>query len=169
MDSRFRGNDVTFDGVASNLALFERVADQSGPEGEWKEQQSEILCCARNDKGWPVARDHGLDRCLPDIYNICMSETKKKIAKKFVISGRVQGVGYRFFAEDWAEQLGIAGNVKNLWDGTVEVYAIGESVSLEAFKLHLAEGPRAARVAGVSESDEVVDRRYVRFTIEGGW
>jgi len=98
-----------------------------------------------------------------------MNKATKKIAKKFVISGRVQGVGYRFFAEHWAEQLGIAGYVKNLWDGTVEVYAIGDSESLEAFKLHLAEGPRAARVAGVSESDEAVDKRYVRLTIEGGW
>ena len=169
MDSRFRGNDVTFDGAARNLALSGGGGDQSGPEGEWKEQQSEIPRCARNDKGWAVARNHGLDLCLPNIYYICMSETKKKIAKKFVISGRVQGVGYRFFAEHWADQLGIAGYVKNLWDGTVEVYAIGDGVSLEQFKLRLAEGPRGARVAGVSESDEAVDKRYVRFTIEGGW
>ena len=97
-----------------------------------------------------------------------MDKATKKIAKKYVISGRVQGVGYRFFVEHWAEQLGLAGYVKNLWDGTVEVYAIGASVSLEAFKLHLAEGPRSARVAGVSESDEAVDKRFVRFTIEGG-
>ena len=99
-----------------------------------------------------------------------MSEAKKKkTAKKFVISGRVQGVGYRFFAERWAEQLGIAGYVKNLWDGTVEVYAIGGAVSLEEFKLRLAEGPQMAHVTGVSESDEAVDRRYVGFLIEGGW
>ena len=98
-----------------------------------------------------------------------MSEAKKKAAKKFVISGRVQGVGYRFFAERWAEQLGIAGYVKNLWDGTVEVYAIGEPLSLEEFKLHLSEGPRSARVTSVSESDEAVDRRYIHFMIEGGW
>jgi acylphosphatase len=98
-----------------------------------------------------------------------MSEGKKKIAKKFVISGRVQGVGYRFFAERWAEQLGIVGYVKNLWDGNVEVYAIGDAASLEEFKLRLAEGPRMARVTGVSESDERVDKRYVYFMIEGGW
>jgi acylphosphatase len=98
-----------------------------------------------------------------------MSEARKKIAKKFVISGRVQGVGYRFFADRWAEQLGIAGYVKNLWEGTVEVYAIGDAVSLEQFKLRLAEGPRSARVTAVSESDESVDRRYIRFMIEGGW
>ena len=98
-----------------------------------------------------------------------MSEAKKKIAKKFVISGRVQGVGYRFFAEDWAAQLGIAGYVRNLWDGNVEVYAIAEPLALEEFKLRLSEGPRSARVTGVSESEEAVDKRYIRFTIEGGW
>jgi acylphosphatase len=93
----------------------------------------------------------------------------KKIAKKYVISGRVQGVGYRFFAERWAEQLGISGYVKNLWDGGVEVYAIGDEVSLEQFKIRLTEGPSAARVTGVSEIDEAVDRRYAHFMIEGGW
>ena len=98
-----------------------------------------------------------------------MSEAKKKTAKKFVISGRVQGVGYRFFAEQWAEQFGIAGYVKNLWDGTVEVYAIGDAESLEQFKFRLAEGPRMARVTGVSESDATVDKHYSRFMIEGGW
>ena len=96
-----------------------------------------------------------------------MSKSTKRIAKKFVISGRVQGVGYRFFAERWAGQLGICGYVKNLWDGTVEVYAVGDAVSLEQFKLRLAEGPGASRVSGVSESDEAVDKRYTRFMIEG--
>ena len=98
-----------------------------------------------------------------------MSEARKKIAKKFVVSGRVQGVGYRFFAERWAGQLGLAGYVKNLWDGRVEVYAIGDGLALEQFKLRLTEGPRSAYVTGVSESDEAVDKRYVYFMIEGGW
>ena len=95
------------------------------------------------------------------------SEKTKRLARKYVVSGRVQGVGYRFFVERWAGQLGIRGYVKNLWDGTVEVYAIGEIASLEQLKLRLAEGPGAARVSGVSESDESVDRRYLRFMIEG--
>jgi acylphosphatase len=98
-----------------------------------------------------------------------MSEAKKKSARKFVISGRVQGVGYRFFAERWAGQLGLAGYVKNLWDGTVEVYAIGDEESLEQFKVRLAEGPRMAHVTGVSESAATVDKRYSYFMIEGGW
>ena len=45
-----------------------------------------------------------------------------KVAKKYVVSGRVQGVGYRFFAERVAQELGMGGYVKNLWDGRVEVY-----------------------------------------------
>ena len=95
------------------------------------------------------------------------SEKTKRIAKRFVISGRVQGVGFRFFVERWAGQLGICGYAKNLWDGTVEVYAIGDGAALEQLKLRLAEGPGAARVSGVRESDETVDKRYTRFMIEG--
>lgn len=92
-----------------------------------------------------------------------------KVAKKYVISGRVQGVGFRFFAERVANQLGIRGYVKNRRDGTVEVYAIGDPNSLEEFKRQLAEGPRSARVTGVEESDEPVRKEYSTFMIEGGW
>jgi len=92
-----------------------------------------------------------------------------KVAKKYVISGRVQAVGYRFFAERVANQLGICGYVRNLWDDTVEVYAIGDEASLEEFKRHLAEGPRSARVTGIEESEEPVNSGYTRFVIEGMW
>jgi acylphosphatase len=92
-----------------------------------------------------------------------------KVAKKYLISGRVQMVGFRFFAERWANQLGICGYVKNLWEGNVEVYAIGDAAALEEFKRHLAEGPRSARVTGLDESDEPVDKLYSRFMIEGLW
>jgi acylphosphatase len=92
-----------------------------------------------------------------------------KVAKKYIISGRVQAVGYRFFAERVANQLGIGGYVKNLWDDTVEVYAIGDEASLEELKRHLAEGPRSARVTGIEESEAPVKSRYNRFVIEGMW
>jgi len=98
-----------------------------------------------------------------------MAKKGSKIAKKFLITGRVQGVGYRYFAERWASQLGICGYVKNLWDGNVEIYAIGDTVALEELKRQLAEGPRSARVAAIDESDEPVDTRYNRFMIEDGW
>jgi acylphosphatase len=96
-----------------------------------------------------------------------MATTAPRVAKRFLITGRVQGVGYRYFADRWATELGISGYVKNLWDGNVEVYAIGDAVALEALKRHLAEGPRSARVAAVDESDASVDKRYHRFMIEG--
>jgi len=92
-----------------------------------------------------------------------------KVAKKYIISGQVQAVGYRFFAERVANQLGICGYVKNLWDDTVEVYAIGDEASLEELKRHLAEGPRGARVTGIEESETPVNSRYSRFVIEGMW
>ena len=87
-------------------------------------------------------------------------------ARKYIISGRVQGVGYRFFAERVANELGLRGYVKNLWDGNVEAYAIGEEAQLEEFRRRLAEGPRLGRVTAVQESVEVVDKRYKRFEIE---
>jgi acylphosphatase len=98
-----------------------------------------------------------------------MAKQDAKVAKRFLISGRVQGVGYRFFAEHWANRLGIRGYVKNLWDDNVEVYAIGDPATLEEFKRHLAEGPSAAHVTGLEESDEPVDKRYNRFGIESSW
>ncbi len=92
-----------------------------------------------------------------------------KVAKKYTIVGRVQGVGFRYFAGRWANQLGISGYVKNCWDGNVEVYAIGDALSLEEFRGHLAEGPRSARVTSITESPETVDKRRTSFVVEGGW
>ena len=92
-----------------------------------------------------------------------------KAAKKYIISGRVQAVGYRFFAERVGNELGLSGYVKNLWNGDVEVYAIGDETALEQLKQRLAEGPCAARVTHIEESDEPLNPRYKRFVIEGMW
>jgi acylphosphatase len=91
------------------------------------------------------------------------------VAKKYIVSGRVQGVGFRFFVERVANQLGLRGYVRNLADGSVEAYAIGLATLLEEFERHLAEGPRGARVTGVEESEAPVNNRYKRFEIEGFW
>lgn len=89
-----------------------------------------------------------------------------KVARKYIVSGRVQGVGYRFFAQRTAQRLGLKGYVKNLWDGNVEAYAIGDEAALEEFKRQLAEGPLGARVKSVEESEAPVESRYKRFEIE---
>ena len=94
-----------------------------------------------------------------------MGKASEKVAKIYLISGRVQGVGFRFFAEDWANLLGICGYAKNLWGGNVEVYAIGNQAALEEFKRRLAEGPRSARVTNLEELDAPVDKSYNRFEI----
>lgn len=93
----------------------------------------------------------------------------KKRAMKFVISGRVQGVGFRFFAENWAHRLGLSGYVKNCANGTVEAYAIGGAAALEEFRDHLAEGPRSARVDNIQEFEEQVKNSYKRFVVESDW
>ena len=78
-------------------------------------------------------------------------------------------MGFRYFTERCANLLGIHGYVKNRWDGAVEVYAIGDAEALDELKRNLADGPRSARVSGVEESDEVVNKQYKTFMIEGGW
>jgi acylphosphatase len=88
-------------------------------------------------------------------------------AKRFYVSGMVQGVGYRYFAQRVAERLGIAGYVKNLRDGRVEVYAIGSAAQLEALRGELEQGPEAAVVSGVAEVEAARIARHIGgFSIE---
>lgn len=72
----------------------------------------------------------------------------------------VQGVGFRFFVERAANRLGVGGYVKNLRDGRVEVYAIGQPEQLRALKAELARGPRMASVSEVGETEAEMDARY---------
>ena len=94
---------------------------------------------------------------------------KTNSARKYLISGQVQGVGYRYFVERIANGLGLRGYVKNLASGQVEVYAMGAEGALDTLKGYLADGPRGARVLGVEESQASPSARYDRFLIEGGW
>ncbi len=87
-------------------------------------------------------------------------------ARKYVVSGRVQGVGFRFFTERVANELGLRGYVKNLWNGDVEVYAIGEETQLAELKRLLSEGPRMARVQSVAENEAPIDKAYKGFVIK---
>ncbi len=70
-------------------------------------------------------------------------------AYRYLIRGRVQGVGYRYFASREAESLGVAGFARNLPDGGVEVIAEGAEDVLAAFEARLREGPAFAAVASV--------------------
>jgi len=65
------------------------------------------------------------------------------------VTGRVQGVGYRYFVQATAVSLGLTGSVRNLADGAVEVAAEGEPAALQALVAALHRGPTAARVTNV--------------------
>jgi acylphosphatase len=81
-----------------------------------------------------------------------------KQAKRWLISGRVQGVGFRFFAQKRATDLGLDGWVRNLEDGRVEVYAIGKPEKLSEFAASLHAGPPTSDVRTVEQIDEPVQR-----------
>ena len=92
--------------------------------------------------------------------------TDAKQAKKFLVSGIVQGVGFRYFTQDAAERLYLGGYVRNLPDARVEVYAIGTPDQLAKLRAALERGPRFASVSGVQEEDAAIDPQYAKeFTI----
>ena len=74
-------------------------------------------------------------------------------ARLYLVRGRVQGVGFRWFVERVARELGLTGYVKNLDDGRVEVYAVGPPSRLAALEGRLWKGPAYADVRGVEASD----------------
>ena len=89
------------------------------------------------------------------------------VARRYVVTGRVQGVGYRNFVEHLAGKIQIDGYVRNLPDGSVEVLAMGTSENLLKLRRGLEKGPMMARVSGVSEEPSAVESRYMgNFTIE---
>jgi len=72
----------------------------------------------------------------------------RNAARRFLISGRVQGVGFRYFAERAAREAGVTGWARNLDDGRVEVHANGTSAQLDEFESCLRTGPPRADVRG---------------------
>ena len=91
------------------------------------------------------------------------------MARRYVVRGRVQGVGFRWFVDHEARQLGLAGWVRNNFDGTVEVLAIGNQQQLAELGRKLRQGPRAARVDDVQEILAEPVSGLTTFRIEGAW
>ena len=90
-------------------------------------------------------------------------------AKRYIVRGRVQGVGFRWFVDHEARQLGLSGWVRNNLDGSVEVLAMGSDQQLEALRKKLEAGPRAARVDEVEETPADPMAGLNTFRIEGAW
>jgi len=109
------------------------------------------------------------NRCETDslsatIYRF-VSELKQ--ARRYRVSGIVQGVGFRYFTQHAAQRLQLSGYAKNLPDGRVEVYAIGSAAQLEALKNELRRGPRMASVDHITEAEaEILPAFSNGFTIE---
>ena len=74
-------------------------------------------------------------------------------ARRWIVRGRVQGVGFRYFAQRAAAGLGLTGYARNLDDGRVEVYAAGPQEKLSQLGGLLYRGPRWADVRGVEEQE----------------
>jgi acylphosphatase len=89
-----------------------------------------------------------------------------RVARRYYISGEVQGVGFRFFAQRAAARHQVVGYVRNLADGRVEVLAEGEPEGVEGFRHDLAAGPQQARVAQVEELNLEPTGHYPTFRIE---
>jgi len=78
-------------------------------------------------------------------------------ARRWVVRGRVQGVGFRWFVFREADRLGLSGFVRNLPDGAVEVVSQGPDAALDALERLVARGPAMARVDGVERSQVPVE------------
>ena len=88
------------------------------------------------------------------------------VARKFLIRGEVQGVGYRFFAQRAAARHQIVGYVRNCADGSVEAFAEGPEHRVEAFKHDLATGPQCAVIDHLEEINLEPTGKYSAFRIE---
>lgn len=78
-------------------------------------------------------------------------ERQGEEARQWILTGRVQGVGFRYFAKRAADRLGVRGWVRNRADGSVEVRVAGSPQVLDLFREELRRGPAGARVAHIQE------------------
>jgi acylphosphatase len=88
-----------------------------------------------------------------------------RLARHYLISGRVQGVGFRFFTQAAAAREGVYGWVRNLPDGQVEVHAEGEAEAIDRFEHRIRHGPPGARVDRVGSDDTVPSHHNAGFDI----
>ncbi len=89
-----------------------------------------------------------------------------KVARKFIVSGVVQGVGFRFFTQRAAARHQVSGYVKNLPDGKVESLAEGNEKAVEAFKHDLTAGPTFSKVVQIEETVLEPTYLYTSFRVE---
>ena len=89
-----------------------------------------------------------------------------RVARRLIIGGRVQGVGFRYFAQEVAVREGVTGWVRNRPDGRVEAYIEGEAETVTRLERALRRGPPAARVDDVEAESELPSGEYSGFVIK---
>jgi len=89
-----------------------------------------------------------------------------RVARRFLIRGRGQGVGFRYFARDVALREGVTGWVRNLPDGRVEALVEGEAEAVTRVERALRTGPGGARIDSVFVDTEEASATYKTFTID---
>lgn len=77
---------------------------------------------------------------------------------RYIVHGRVQGVGFRYFASRMAEAFDIGGTARNLGDGSVEIVASGTAENLRSFKEQIGIGPTGARVDRIETEERPLER-----------
>ncbi|MGH9141909.1 MAG: acylphosphatase [Vicinamibacterales bacterium] len=89
-----------------------------------------------------------------------------RVARRYLVTGRVQGVGFRYFAQETASRGGVHGWVRNLPDGRVEASAEGDADAMDRFELALRHGPPGARVERLEIEHIVPDARETGFVVK---
>jgi len=89
------------------------------------------------------------------------------VGRRYIVRGRVQRVGFRFFVDDAARREGICGYVRNRHDGTVEIAAEGDLEAMLRFEQAVRRGPAGAKVDDVEVTDAEPSRSYSSFSVTG--
>jgi acylphosphatase len=95
----------------------------------------------------------------------CGEINHMRVARRLLVSGRVQGVGFRYFTQNAASREGVTGWVRNLPDGRVEAYLEGETEAVTRVERAIRQGPGGARVAMVEVDTLEASGAYSRFDV----
>lgn len=96
-----------------------------------------------------------------------MDKGIKEVRAHLIISGRVQGVAFRYYAQDIAQSLGVKGWIRNCWDGKVEIVVEGEEEEVEKLINWCYRGPGSAIVEKVNIEREKYKGEFNSFGIRG--
>ena len=89
------------------------------------------------------------------------------VGRRYIVSGRVQRVGFRLFVEDAARRENVRGSVRNQHDGSVEIVAEGDADAVQRFEMAVRRGPSGARVDRVDTTEVAPSNRFNSFLVTG--